>query len=102
MTEHVGRPMVRDMKANTRSNHVSIPMRFLCWNMNYHAEHHYAASVPFYALPSLNQKLKGYIYTEPRGYVGAHIDIVSQLIGSKPRADVIDISEDDEPVRFKI
>lgn len=87
MTEHVGRPTVSDMKTNTRSNLASMPMRFLCWNMNYHAEHHYASSVPFHALPALNRKLCGYIYTEERGYLGAHIDILSQLLGRKPRAD---------------
>ncbi|MFK7859408.1 MAG: fatty acid desaturase family protein [Granulosicoccus sp.] len=87
MTEHVGRPTVSDMKVNTRSNRVSMPMRFLCWNMNYHAEHHYASSVPFHALPDLNRKLEGYIHTETGGYVGAHCDIVSQLLGRSPRCD---------------
>ncbi|MFK7992874.1 MAG: fatty acid desaturase family protein [Granulosicoccus sp.] len=87
MTEHVGRPNVSDMKANTRSNLVSLPMRFLCWNMNYHAEHHYASSVPFHALPKLNKKLEGYLYTGKGGYVGAHRDIVSQLLGRSPRCD---------------
>ncbi|MCY4136894.1 MAG: fatty acid desaturase [Rhodobacteraceae bacterium] len=85
MTEHVGRPNVRDMKVNTRTNLVSRPMRFLCWNMNYHAEHHYASSVPFHALPELHRKLQGYVHVEERGYLGAHIDIVSQIIGRKPR-----------------
>jgi len=89
MTEHVGRPMQSDMTTNTRSNKVSWPMRFLCWNMNYHAEHHYASSVPFYALPELNKKLSGYIHTEPGGYVGAHIDILSQLLGRTPRCYAI-------------
>ena len=79
MTEHVGRPMVSDMTTNTRSNQVSAPFRFLCWNMNYHAEHHYASSVPFHALPELNKKLAGYIHTEPGGYIGAHRDISRQL-----------------------
>lgn len=87
MTEHVGRPMVKDMKTNTRSNRVSLPWRFLCWNMNYHAEHHYASSVPFHALPALSEKLEGYIHTENRGYFGAHVDIVSQLVGRTPRSD---------------
>ena len=87
MTEHVGRPMIPDMKENTRSNLVSRPLRFLCWNMNYHAEHHYAASVPFHALPKLHQKLAGYIYVEPRGYWGAHVDILRQLLGFSPRSD---------------
>ncbi|MED5532036.1 MAG: fatty acid desaturase, partial [Pseudomonadota bacterium] len=87
LTEHVGRPNVDDLKENTRSSLVSFPMKFLCWNMNYHAEHHYASSVPFHSLPKLHEKLKGYIYVEERGYLGAHIDIISQLVGRKPRSD---------------
>ena len=87
LTEHVGRPNIDDLKENTRSSLVSSPMKFLCWNMNYHAEHHYASSVPFHALPKLHKKLKNYIYIEKRGYLGAHIDIISQLIGRKPRSD---------------
>lgn len=87
LTEHVGRPNVDDMTENTRTSLVSAPLRFLCWNMNYHAEHHYAASVPFHALPRLHEKLRGYVHVEDRGYLGAHIDILSQLNGRKPRAD---------------
>ena len=87
MTEHVGRPYVRDMKENTRTNLVTLPMRFLCWNMNYHAEHHYASSVPFHALPKLHRKLKGYVHVERRGYLGAHIDIIEQIFGRRPRSD---------------
>ncbi|MBC57200.1 MAG: fatty acid desaturase [Confluentimicrobium sp.] len=87
LTEHVGRPNVRDMRENTRTNLISAPLAFLSWNMNYHAEHHYAASVPFHALPKLHKKLEGYVYVEPRGYLGAHIDIISQLIGRRPRSD---------------
>ncbi len=102
MTEHVGRPMVKSMKTNTRSNKVSWPMQFLCWNMNFHAEHHYAASVPFYALPALNEKLKDYIYTEPHGYVGAHVDIVLQLVGRKPRGDIIDSNTERDTARSNV
>ncbi|MBX2886375.1 MAG: fatty acid desaturase family protein [Granulosicoccus sp.] len=87
MTEHVGRPTERDMNINTRTNLVSLPWRFLCWNMNYHAEHHYASSVPFHALPELHQRLKNVLYVESRGYWGAHRDILAQLIGKKPRID---------------
>ena len=85
MTEHVGRPNIRDMKINTRTNVVTMPMRLLCWNMNFHAEHHYASSVPFHALPKLHQKLKDHVHVEKRGYLGAHIDIISQILGLKPR-----------------
>ncbi|MGI9390125.1 MAG: fatty acid desaturase [Boseongicola sp.] len=88
LTEHVGRPNVDDMTENTRTSLVSWPSKFLCWNMNYHAEHHYAASVPFHALPRLHKKLQGFIYVENRGYLGAHIDIIQQLVGRKPRSDI--------------
>lgn len=90
MTEHVGRPNISDMKQNTRTNLVTRPMRFLCWNMNYHAEHHYASSVPFHALPRLHKILDGYVHVEDRGYLGAHIDIISQITGRTPRADATD------------
>jgi len=87
MTEHVGRPTIHDMTENTRSNIVSAPMRFLAWNMNYHAEHHYASSIPFYALPKLHEKIKGHLYIEKRGYWGAHVDILAQIFGHKARVD---------------
>jgi len=79
MTEHVGRPEVAQMSENTRTNLVSAPLRFLGWNMNYHAEHHYVASVPFHALPALHEKLKDHIHVEPGGYLGAHRDILRKL-----------------------
>ncbi len=81
MTEHVGRPTVAAMSDNTRSNLVSLPWRFLCWNMNYHAEHHYASSIPFHALPRLHDKLQGHIFVEKGGYLGAHRDILAQIRG---------------------
>ncbi|MFV2053288.1 fatty acid desaturase family protein [Aliiroseovarius sp. YM-037] len=88
MTEHVGRPTVPQMHENTRTNIVSLPWRFLCWNMNYHAEHHYVASVPFHALPRLHEKLKDHIFVEPNGYLGAHRDILGQLFsGHGPAVD---------------
>lgn len=87
MTEHVGRPTVSAMRVNTRTNVVSRPMQFLCWNMNYHAEHHYASSVPFHALPRLHEKLRDHIHVEPDGYLGAHRDILAQIFGRKPRTD---------------
>ncbi|MEP2892044.1 fatty acid desaturase family protein [Tateyamaria sp.] len=85
MTEHVGRPTVPQMHENTRTNLVSLPWRFLGWNMNYHAEHHYVSSVPFHTLPKLHEKLKDHIYVESGGYIGAHIDILRQIHAHKAR-----------------
>jgi fatty acid desaturase len=47
--------------------------------MNYHAEHHYVPLVPYHTLPRLHEKLRDHIHVEPRGYLGAHIDILSQI-----------------------
>ncbi len=79
MTEHVGRPTVARMNDNTRTNLVSRPWRFLCWNMNYHAEHHYVPLVPYHALPRLHEKLRDHVHVQPDGYVGAHKDILRQI-----------------------
>jgi len=83
LSEHVGRPTVVRMRENTRTNRVSAPWRFLSWNMNYHAEHHYAPSVPFHALPLLHGRLKDHIHVENDGYLGAHRDILDQLLRPK-------------------
>ena len=79
MTEHAGRPTVADMSRNTRTNIVSSLWRFLAWNMNYHAAHHYAASVPFYRLRDLHEKIKDRVYVEPKGYINAHRDILQRV-----------------------
>ena len=85
MTEHVGCPQIADFKINTRTSLVSTPLRFLCWNMNFHAEHHYAPSVPFHALPALHQKLMDHVTVEPGGCLGAHKDIISQIKGKRSK-----------------
>ncbi len=79
MTEHVGRPQIKDRGKNTRSTLVSAPLRFLCWNMNYHAEHHFAPAVPFHALPALHKRMQGSLFVEKGGYIGAHRDIVRMV-----------------------
>ena len=87
LTEKVGRPNVSDMKANTRTNLVSAPLSFLCWNINYHVEHHYASSIPFHARPALHKKLKGHVHVERPGYVGAHLKMLRQMLGRELRGD---------------
>lgn len=79
MSEHVGMPMSGDLTINTRTNHVAWPYRVLCWNMNYHAEHHFAPSVPFHALPALNRRIGNHL-PQTGGYIDAHQQI-RKLIG---------------------
>ncbi|MBX2878396.1 MAG: fatty acid desaturase [Granulosicoccus sp.] len=79
MAEHVGRPMIADRHVNTRTSLVSRLWRFLAWNMNFHAEHHYAASVPFHALEKLHERLRDSVYVEEGGYWQAHVDIRQRM-----------------------
>lgn len=87
MTEHVGMKPVADMRVNTRTSLAWAPLRWLAWNMPYHAEHHYASSVPYHALPRLHALVSGDLPVDRRGYVGAHADMLAQIIGRKVRAD---------------
>ena len=65
-------PTVADMFRNTRTIHTNWLMRFLTWNMGYHAEHHAYAAVPFHALPRLNQLVAEKIETRTPGYAAFH------------------------------
>jgi len=80
MTEHVGRPEVAQMSDNTRTNLVSAPWRFLCWNMNYHAEHHYVASVPYHALPRLHALIKDDLPPANTSILDAYREMIPALI----------------------
>jgi fatty acid desaturase len=54
MAEHSGCDLSENMLENSRTTYASPIINFLAWNMPYHAEHHYLASVPFHALPALH------------------------------------------------
>ncbi|MFP4551491.1 MAG: fatty acid desaturase [Spirochaetales bacterium] len=49
---------VPDWRVNAYSAEFGPVMSFLYWNMNYHAEHHMYAAVPFYNLPKLHKLVK--------------------------------------------
>lgn len=54
LAEHSGCDFSPNMLENSRTTYASPLVNFLSWNMSYHAEHHYLASVPFHALPALH------------------------------------------------
>ncbi|MEO0350413.1 MAG: fatty acid desaturase [Cyanobacteria bacterium P01_A01_bin.15] len=62
---------------NTRTTLTLWPVRFLMWNMPYHAEHHMYPSIPFHALPTAHQSLKEYWGQLDMGYVRVNRDIVA-------------------------
>ena len=54
LAEHGGCDYSDNMLENSRTTYTVPWLNFLAWNMPYHAEHHYLASVPFHALPALH------------------------------------------------
>jgi len=54
LAEHGGCDLSDNMLQNSRTTYTVPLVNFLAWNMPYHAEHHYLASIPFHALPALH------------------------------------------------
>ncbi len=83
MAEHTGMEENANWLANTRTTVSNPVVRFLYWQMQYHAEHHMAPSVPFYNLEALHHALPGKPeereYVISKGYIRAHRDIVANL-----------------------
>ncbi len=49
---------VIDHRLNSRTVCMNPVSRFICWNMNYHVEHHRFPMVPYHALPALHETIK--------------------------------------------
>jgi len=79
MAEHTGCPLVPDMLANSRTTRSNAAVRFIAWNMPYHAEHHAYPSVPFHRLPGLHRLLHADIGMVARGYFEVQCSIVRQF-----------------------
>ena len=84
LAEHTGCPMVPDMLENSRTVHTSAIVRFLAWNMPYHAEHHAYAAIPFHALPRAHVMLAPYIREQSPGYASVHRDLIRGLRSPGP------------------
>ena len=72
LAEHGRCPMVANMFENTRTTFTNRIVRFLAWNMPYHAEHHAYPTVPFHLLPKLHDLAKEYLKTTSAGYKKFH------------------------------
>jgi fatty acid desaturase len=79
LAEHTGCSQTPDGFTNTRTTLTSAPVRFLTWNMSYHAEHHLYPAVPFHALADLHRDIKAYLRVVAPGYPAAHRDIRNGL-----------------------
>ncbi len=86
LAEHTGCSEDRNGLTNTRTTLAAWPVRFLMWNMPYHAEHHLYPSVPYHALPKAHRLIKERVAHVSDGYAAAHRDI-RQEIAAGDRAE---------------
>jgi fatty acid desaturase len=70
LAEHTGMEENADPLSNTRTTLTNRVIRFLYWNMPYHAAHHLSPSVPFHALSRLHAQLPE--HPVEQGYVRVH------------------------------
>jgi fatty acid desaturase len=83
LAEHVACPFSDDMFANTRTTYTSRTLRFLTWQMSFHAEHHAFPSVPFHALAAVNVLTKQRLASSARGYVLLHRGLLNRFAAER-------------------
>jgi fatty acid desaturase len=77
MAEHTLCPLSDDMLENTRTTYTNGLVRFLAWNMPYHAEHHAFPAVPFHRLPEVNRAIRLRLKSTAPGYWTVQRDILN-------------------------
>ena len=79
LAEHMLCPAVPEMLQNTRTTLTNPILGWLCWNMNYHVEHHAYPAIPFHQLPETHKILCAEIQHLDQGYMNVHSKIISAL-----------------------
>lgn len=68
LAEHTGCTEDRNGLTNTRTTMTNALVRFLMWNMPFHAEHHLYPSIPFHRLPEAHARIKARLGFVQPGY----------------------------------
>ncbi len=77
LAEHSGCDFSENMLENSRTTYTTPWLCFLAWNMPFHAEHHYLASVPFHALPALHAHTGQRVKYRGDGYYNVNREIAA-------------------------
>lgn len=81
LAEHTGCSNDDDALANTRTTYTILPVRFLMWEMPYHAEHHRYPALPFFVLRPAHAALGPHLaHVARRGYLAFNAALVRGLI----------------------
>ncbi|SNS49921.1 fatty acid desaturase [Antarctobacter heliothermus] len=79
LAEHGRCAFVTNMLENTRTTFTNRLIRWLAWNMPYHAEHHSFPAVPFHQLPALHAHMAPHLAITENGYGRFTATYVSNL-----------------------
>lgn len=79
LAEHGGCPQVEDMLINSRTTFTNRIVRFLAWNMPYHAEHHTFPAIPFHNLPKFHEYTRDHLGVTETGYGRFHGNFIHAL-----------------------
>ncbi len=77
--EHTLCPNSDDGFANTRTTISNPIVRFLMWNLPYHAEHHLFPNIAFYRLPEAHQYLRPHLKFVARSYFQVNREIIKSF-----------------------
>lgn len=78
LAEHGDCPFVADMFLNTRTTFTNRAVRFIAWNMPFHAEHHVYPAVPFHRLPELHRLMRDHLRVTAAGYAAFTRDYLAR------------------------
>lgn len=79
LAEHTGCTLDANPFANTRTTLTALPLRWLMWNMAFHAEHHFCPSMPFHKLEAAHEKLRSHLDQVDPGYIAVNTNIIRNL-----------------------
>ena len=79
LAEHTGCTKDNNLLTNTRTTLTWSPLKFIMWNMPFHAEHHLYPSIPFHALPQAHQELKEHFAVVDNGYFKVNQKIITSF-----------------------
>jgi fatty acid desaturase len=87
LAEHTGCSDDDNPLTNTRTTLTLAPVRFLMWEMPYHAEHHRWPALPFFALATAHRGLEPHLaHVARHGYLGVQATLLKDLATGRRRA----------------
>ncbi|MGK7912519.1 MAG: fatty acid desaturase [Synechococcus sp.] len=79
LAEHTDCTLDANPFTNTRTTLTWPPLRWLLWNMPYHAEHHFCPSIPFHKLGLAHQQLGAHLRHVGDGYSSVNLELIGKL-----------------------